>query len=619
MITIFGIRKTPVFGRTAKEDKDNEDFRFFQAMVEGESDENDFPDISSEYEDFDANQEDVSFSRSFGTSGGNPSFDRGEIKQSLTKKSFQDSTISVSDSDPLASFRAQASKNNLSGTTLAKKKPVEVDKNTMSKIESNLRASKRGTIDETNCITADILMSAPRDFFDKYETPTKLVVEKIQDNISNSNKSQIISQLKANPTDITLRESAFSTIYNEFMAYDSKAQDSEYKSLNQTEKSIVLTLATNEICGLGPLEPLYKDHKVREIICNGPRDVQVEIAGKIEVVPSCKFRDTAHLQSLISRLYNSVNKEVTRTNPYERARLHDNSRVFAVDTAIAPDGPNLNIRRHTDDWTDPQRLIDWKTISPEMMEWLGAHINAGLSFLINGGTATGKTTTLASLSGFLPNTKRVVTIEKNIELKLPKTKLVAAAMECIPRKNNNASFEITMRDLVECTTQMRPDIIICGEIVSDEAYDFVQAGNTGHQLGGTVHSNTSEACMSRMASLISQAGLMTGKDTFELITNSLDLIVTLKRFPQDGSRKIVEIAEVGTNVELGDNGVQFIPVRPIWQFIPDEFENVPGAKVTGRWEKVGEISQERAEKHNLPMIKLKNLDELRELYIEEVK
>ena len=480
-------------------------------------------------------------------------------------------------------------------------------------LKQNLSKVVTGSIDEVYCLTSEVLLEAPENFFDKILESSKKVTLFVQDNLSRSDKAGLIARLKENPTDTELRKTAFNSINTEYLKYDSSSSDLEYKSLDKIEKVLVLAMTVNEICGLGPLEPLYRDHKIREIICNGPYDIQVEIKGKVTKVPSCKFSDPQHLQDLITKLYSSVNKDITRTNPFERARLKDNSRVFAVHTSIAPDGPNLNIRRHTDDWISPDQLIEWGSMPPEMAEWIGAHINAGCSFIVNGGTSTGKTTLLAALTGYLPNDKRVITIEKNIELKPAKGKLLAAAMECIPRKNNSSGFEVTMRDLVECTTQMRPDIIICGEVVADEAYDLVQAGNTGHQVASTIHSNTSQDCINRLMSLISQSDLIKGKDAYELIASSLDFIITVERFPQDGSRRIVDISEVGVQTEQGPNGA-FLPVYKLWEFQANEMTNTPGEKVTGEWKKVGELSKHRNKKNGLDYIKLKTLKELQELY-----
>lgn len=481
-------------------------------------------------------------------------------------------------------------------------------------IETFLNSNKKNRIDEINCISSQVLVTAPHWYFDKY---TQLVMDLSQDirnRLSTTDKASLISSLSNNPTDTELREDAYYAISHEFLEFDRNTLKPEYRKLTDTEKTVLLALVYNEICGLGTLEPLYRDTTIREIICNGPFDIQIEVGGILKKVPACKFVSQDHLQDLINRLYSSVNKSVSRMNPYERARLHDNSRIFAVHTAVAPEGPNLNIRRHTEDWISPDSLVDWGAASSDVMLWLGQHINSGLSFVVNGGTSTGKTTMLASLCGFLPNDKRIITIEKNIEIKMPKNKLLAAAMECIPKKNNSQNFEITMRDLVECTTQMRPDIIIAGEVVSDETYDLVQAGNTGHQVASTLHSNSAQDCIYRMMSLISQADLIKGKDAYELIATSVDFIVSLTRFPQDGSRKITEIAEVGTECILGENNVLYLPVKPIWKFVPDKISNELGAKVTGKWEKVGELSPERRSHYNLDLITMKTAPELQKLY-----
>lgn len=373
-------------------------------------------------------------------------------------------------------------------------------------------------------------------------------------------------------------------------------------------------MIVNEICGLGILEPLYRDKRVNEIIANGPFDIQVEIAGKVRRVPSCKFKDAAHLTDLIVRLYNSINKDFSQSNPNGNARLKDNSRIFATHTVMSPDGPNLNIRRKATKWINPQQMINWGSGTEDVFEWLGQHIDAGLSFVVNGGTATGKTTMLGALAGYFPNDLRILTIEKNIELILPKNKLLAAAMECIMPKMGSSFQGVSMRDLVVCCTQMRPDIVICGEIVGSEAYDLIQVANTGHQVCTTVHSNSSQDCIYRLMSLISQADLIKGKAALELIASGIDFIVSLVRFPQDGSRRIFDISEVGTEIKTNAEGQIYLPVYPIWQFIAHE-ENIDGhIKVDGHFKKVGELSIARQKKHGLQYRHLKTFSELQKMY-----
>ena len=836
---------------------------------------------------------------------------------------------------------------------------IELNKaqNTTRLINEFLQKSVRGGIEEIGCLNFEVLKAAPKGYFDKYQEIAVELTTLIQENLSRSDKAGIIKDMKDNPTNNSLKKEAFSTINGEYFKYDNKFTGSsielsdneksiaqKYQSLNQDyEKIILLAMIVNEICGLGPLEPLYQDFSVREIICNGPFDIQVEVGGKLERIVACKFVDTEHLEALISKLYTSVNKDVSRSNPYEQARLADNSRVFATHRVMAPGGPNLNIRRHTDDWTSPDDILKYGTMSPEMAEWLGNHIYQGCSFLVNGGTSCGKalskltpiptpygfvkmgdlevgdkifggdgnicnvtgiyeqplrdvynltknnkqsfncdlehnwftskkgdsqnyqvhttqemitgmeknerynipiipkpvefnvsdkgtkilppyilglwlasgdknnnliygfkreldyclkrinsfnshfrleykgnnnkcqiyeitpkedfmkvinildihnnknipkiyeysdvktrneiingiftlkgyisksdnswiyesknkklvysiqrvlsslgnltsvieitdkkifrlccktnnilsdlptkkvyfthnkkkevkkydyitsiektnkqeymrciqvdsldntylcgydytvthnTTLLSALCGFFPTQKRIITIEKNIELKMPSNKMNAKPLECIPKKSSSTnSVEVTMRDLVICTTQMRPDIIICGEVVSDEAYDLTQAGNTGHQIAGTVHSNSSQACTIRMMSLIAQSKLVEGKEALNLLANSVDFIVTTKRFSEDGSRKIVDISEVATECKTNpENHELYLPVYPIWQFKQD-MSNL--RSVTGEFVKVGELSKERAENKGINYNSMKTLDELRSLY-----
>lgn len=835
---------------------------------------------------------------------------------------------------------------------------IELNKahNTTRLINEYLSKTVKGGIEQIGCLNYEVLKAAPKGYFDKIQEVAVELTTLIQESLSRGEKAGIIKAMKDNPTDNSLKKDAFSIINSENLKFDNKftgdstgLPDNEksiaqkYQSLNVNEKIILLAMIVNEICGLGPLEPLYQDFSVREIICNGPFDVQVEVSGKLERIESCKFVDTEHLEALISKLYTSVNKDVSRSNPYEQARLADNSRVFTTHKIMAPGGPNLNIRRHTEDWVSPDDILKFGTMSPEMAEWLGNYIYQGCSFLVNGGTSCGKalirstpiptpygfvrmgdlqvgdkvfggdgnvctvtgvfnqpmkpvynliknnkqvfgcdlehnwftskkgdsqnyqihttqemitgmnnnerynipiipkpvefnvldktvkllhpyilglwlvsgdkadnliygykkeldycvkrinsfnshfkitykednnncqvyeitpkedfikvikelkiynnknipgiyefssvksrnelingiftlkgyisktdsswifesknksvvhcvqrilsslgnltsvieitdkrifrlccktnnilsdlpskkefyirnkkknfkqfdyiasitsadrqecmrciqvdspdntylcgydytithnTTLLSALCGFFPTQKRIITIEKNIELKMPSNKMNAMPLECIPKKSSSTnSIEVTMRDLVICTTQMRPDIIICGEVISDEAYDLTQAGNTGHQIAGTVHSNSSQACTIRMMSLISQSKLVEGKEALNLLANSIDFIVTTKRFSEDGSRKIVDISEVGRECKINpENGELYLPVTPIWQFQRD-ISNVKG--ITGKFVKVGELSKERMEDKGINPNAMLSLDQLKSLY-----
>lgn len=491
------------------------------------------------------------------------------------------------------------------------------DRNARERLERNYKMYKSGTVDEIKALDFDILQLASKNFFVKYENTIKDATDYIQKKLSSSNKATLISEIKKDPTNYDLVEKAYYAISSEFLSYDSsRVGNSEYLIFDDLDKKILLTMIVNEICGLGPLEPLYRNKAVREIVCNGPFDIQVEVKGAMQRVESCKFRDPDHLQELITKLYSSVNKEITRTIPIERARLHDNSRVFAVHQVVAPDGPTLNIRRHEGTWFSPDELLKYNSISKEALEWLGNHVYAGANFLVAGGTSSGKTTLLGALTGFYRNNARALTVERNIELIGCPTKMWGPPMEVVPPRPGSISSGITMRDLVEATTQMRPDIIVVGEVTDGAAFDMVQALNTGHSGACTIHANSPQDVLSRLMSLISQAELVKGKEALDLITSAFDIIIYARRFKEDGSRKIVEICEVGKEVKVREDGQPYIPITPIWKFVPEPFNKYYGTAIQGNWVKCGELSKERQEKLFLGDDSEKlDLDKLRELYL----
>lgn len=466
------------------------------------------------------------------------------------------------------------------------------------------------------CITSEDLIESPPWFFDEYKEPVVLATKYIQDSIAKdkNNNSSIIANSKKDPTNKIYKLQAYSIINSHFTTYAESTDDIVFRALNATKKTIVGILAYNEIVGLSVLEPLFNDFSIREIICNGAFDVQVEIRGKLIRVPGCKFSSTKHLEELIVKIFNSVNKTISNNHPKERARLHDKSRVFAIGTAIAPDGPNLNIRRHTEDWISPIDLLKWESCSQECMEWIGQHIYNGLSGLVVGGTGSGKTTLLNAMMGFIREDARIVTIERNIEMKLPKNKLCAAAMEVVPPNPGADNKEgIPMRELVEASTQMRPDCIVVGETTGEEAYDLLQALNTGHFGYSTIHANSPEDSMYRLMSLTSQSELIKGKAVFDLISAGFDFIVFVERMKEDGSRKVRYVCEVGTEVEKNEkNGNLYLPIYPIWEYKINESSRTTGT-ITGTWEKVGELSQKRKDKHKLNIAKLPTWEELVEL------
>lgn len=245
-----------------------------------------------------------------------------------------------------------------------------------------------GGIKTSRFITTDILLRAPDGYFDHHNDLIRQGVVTVQTALADSGRSDVIGQSQQNPTDETLQDAAYRVVHGLAVDFMDKFN---YRSI---ERAYIISMISNEIIGFGPLDPLWRDRRVTEIICNGPHDIQVEISGRLLKVPGIKFRDQAHLLALIERLYQSVGKTLSRTSPIQNGSLHDRSRMEAVHTSVAPDGPNFNIRRHQEGYILPTNLIEWNSISQDMMEFLGNMVYRDASILVSGGTGSGKALTL---------------------------------------------------------------------------------------------------------------------------------------------------------------------------------------------------------------------------------
>lgn len=481
----------------------------------------------------------------------------------------------------------------------------------LTMMEKNIRELHRrhvmGGIKVTRFITTEILMKMPEDYMREYHEVIRQGVIAVQTEISDSGRSDVIGNSQAHPTDDTLQDEAYRVVHS--VASEFMENQPRYRG---TVRTMIITMICNEIIGFGPLEPLWRDQKITEIICNGPFDVQVEMSGRISRVPGVQFRDRNHLMSLIERLYGSVNKVVSRTSAIQGGSLHDKSRMHAVHPSVAPDGPNFNIRRHQKGYIVPADILGWNSTSPEMMEFMGNLIYKGASILVSGGTGTGKTTMLNALSGFIRPNHRVVTLEDDIEMKLNPNKMKAAAMGCLPaRPDRPGDTGVTLRDLVKSALRMRPDVIIVGEVRDESAYDLVQALNTGHYGFSTVHANSPEEAVGKVQALVSQGAVMSGPQVLPAISSAFDFIIQLDRTLMDDTRKIVSLCEVGTYTLINEKNNQvYLPVNPIWQF---EETGVVDGVVQGEWKKVGEISEERRSRLKLDLEPPLSWEELEKL------
>jgi pilus assembly protein CpaF len=311
--------------------------------------------------------------------------------------------------------------------------------------------------------------------------------------------------------------------------------------LNGAEKGRAETDLLDEVFGLGPLEPLLKDPAVSDILVNNKDVVYVERRGILERT-SAKFRDDRHLLQVIDRIVSRVGRRVDESSPMVDARLPDGSRVNAIIPPLALDGPCMSIRRFGSGPVAADALVKLKSISAEMMQILAAAVKAKISILISGGTGAGKTTFMNILSSFIPETERIVTIEDAAELQLKHEDVVR--LETRP-PNVEGQGAVRQRQLLINSLRMRPDRIIIGEVRGDEAFDMLQAMNTGHEGSmTTIHANTARDALSRLESMVAMASVnMPERSVRQQIASAISVIVQVSRM-SDGTRKVVNISEI---------------------------------------------------------------------------
>jgi pilus assembly protein CpaF len=317
--------------------------------------------------------------------------------------------------------------------------------------------------------------------------------------------------------------------------------DEEGLALTRAERVRMLEQITDEIIGLGPLEPLLRDDSISEIMVNGPRQVYIERAGKLELT-NVVFQNDDHVMRIIDRIIAPIGRRIDESSPMVDARLTDGSRVNAIIPPLSLVGPVITIRKFAANPFTVDDLIRFGTATPEMFEFLRACVEARLNVFVSGGTGSGKTTTLNVLSSFIPNDERIVTIEDAAELQLRQEHVVT--LEARP-PNIEGKGAVPIRELVRNALRMRPDRIVVGECRSGEALDMLQAMNTGHDGSlSTGHANTPRDMLSRLETMVLMAGVdLPVRAIREQISAAVDLIVHQARL-KDGTRKIVNITEV---------------------------------------------------------------------------
>ena len=317
--------------------------------------------------------------------------------------------------------------------------------------------------------------------------------------------------------------------------------DTENPLLNRSERERLIEEVLDETFGFGPLELLLKDPTVSDIMINGPKKVFVERRGRIER-SEVVFRDNQHLLQIIDRIVSKVGRRVDEMSPMVDARLPDGSRLNAVIPPLALDGPSLSIRRFGSNPLALEDLLKFGAFTPEMVMLLEGAIKARLNMIISGGTGSGKTTLLNTLSSFIPNEQRVITIEDAAELQLQQEHVLR--LETRP-PNIEGNGRVTATDLVKNALRMRPDRIIIGECRGPETLDMLQAMNTGHEGSlTTIHANSPRDGVARMETMIMMGGIeLPLKALRQQFAAAVDLIIQSNRL-QGGPRRITHITEV---------------------------------------------------------------------------
>ena len=334
--------------------------------------------------------------------------------------------------------------------------------------------------------------------------------------------------------------------------------------LNRGEREALVDDVLDELLGLGPLEPLLQDETITDILINGPKIAFVERFGVLERVPT-EFKDDRHLMRIIQKIVSAVGRRIDESSPFVDARLADGSRVNAIVAPLAVDGSLLSIRKFAKKRINIEKLIELGSVPQAMAEVMQAIVASRRNVLISGGTGSGKTTLLNAMSSFIDERERIVTIEDSAELQLQQEHV--ARLETRP-PNIEGKGEVTQRDLVKNALRMRPDRIIVGEVRAGEAFDMLQAMNTGHDGSmTTVHANTPRDSLSRIEQMIGMSGIeISPRSARAQIASAIDVVVQVGRLA-DGRRRVLSLSEL-TGMESDT-----ITMQEIFRF-----------KVTGREE-----------------------------------
>lgn len=471
------------------------------------------------------------------------------------------------------------------------------------KVKSSGEVRKQDEGIRETTLTYDFLLKQKRGFLEPYWDVVSVIKTWLFQTVSaRGGYSQLFAEARKEGPGSKTYTNASNTIRALITEYINQHDKDLGLQLNH---SIIIQLVINEVIGMSILDPIWRDDRVREVYVNGPYDIQVESDIGLTRVPGASFMNQAHAMEFATKVLGDYNKPLDSTNCIAESRLNDGSRFEATHPDICPSGPNIDIRKHDSRHWTVSDICATGMASKEMLLDLERYIRLGLSALVIGGTSTGKTTVLNALTGMFPNEKRILTIEDTLELNVNPNKKLAAPLEARPA-GLTGSGEITIRKLVKTALRLSPQIIIIGETRGPEAYDLVDAANTGHQVFSTLHANNATHAISRVEMAISQGGELVGTETLGAIQSAFAIIVEIKKFLAIGGktrRIITGIHEVAPHITKNQAGEPELKTIPLWTFI--QHGTNEAGEIAGEWKKVNELSPERVA--TIPDFKFKPL------------
>lgn len=391
-------------------------------------------------------------------------------------------------------------------------------------------------------------------------------------------RSRIIQNLIDNniPSDVSLEDYVNEEVNNILTYYDLSPEEREY----------IFNLIQREITGYGPITDLLKNDSITEIMVNGPNEIYVEIAGKLVKDNNASFINNEHIIRTVQRIVEPLGRTIDASNPMVDARLEDGSRLNAIIPPLAIKNPVITIRKFSTSLESMEALLTKGTLTASMATFLDAAVKSKLNIIISGGTGTGKTTLLNILSGFIDQEERIITIEDAAELRLHQAHVISLETRVI---NYEGEGEITIRDLVRNSLRMRPDRIIVGEVRGKEAFDMLQAMNTGHEGSiTTLHANSPKDAINRLETMVLMNNMEIPVSAIRnYIEKAIDLVIQIDRL-YDGKRKVTSISEVvgfdGDNLKLKEifsfteegisNNREVIGAFKQYKYIPHVYEKI---------------------------------------------